>query len=283
MLSAPVENAEDYGRYLKTQIALIKSQLVLHGALRSNEVSRLAAIKSRTDPVAWLQQNLDVTSLPDTELLQVSMVAGSGAGATDQAALINAVVRAYMDEQVDINAKRRTERLDTLRKLYDGYANVLKDRRNRLRRLSEAVGRDEPLKTLEKEALPRLYHDLRAQRVKLRLERAEVATILARRQKAEGAASDSARKELAQMEDRLAVVTSQEKVLDQELENMNRHVRHGDLSSVSHTLDLATLKDEIVQVEDAARQVGKEVETLTIELRAPSRIRLIEQAAVPIP
>jgi hypothetical protein len=282
VLSAPVENAEDYARYLKTHITLIKSQLVLNGALRSNEVSRLPAIKSQTDPVAWLQENLEVTILPDTELLQVSMAAGSGASGTDRAALINAVVRTYMDEHVDANAKRRTERFDTLKKIKTNYAELLKERRDRLRKLSEAVGRDEPLNNLEKEALPRLYHDLRAQRVKLRLERAEAETILVRR-KAEGAASDSARKELVQIEDRIAVLTAQEKVLDEEVENMTLHLRRDDFRSVSNTLDLAALKDEIDQVKNAAQRVAQEVEALTIELGAPSRIRLIEQAVVPSP
>ena len=78
ILAAEVENADDYARYLKTQASLIKSGLVLMTACRSPEVRRLPAVKSRTDPVAWLEQNLEVTNLPDTELLQVAMAAGSG-------------------------------------------------------------------------------------------------------------------------------------------------------------------------------------------------------------
>src|SRR5262249_25213927 len=100
ILAAEVENADDYARYLKTQASLIKSRLVLTAAFRSPEVQRLPAIKSRTDPLAWLEQNLEVTNLPDTELLQVAMMASSGASGTDQASLINTVVRAYMDEVV---------------------------------------------------------------------------------------------------------------------------------------------------------------------------------------
>jgi hypothetical protein len=94
---------------------------------------------------------------------------------------------------------------------------------------------------------------------------------------------DLVHKEIAQLEDRLAVLISQEKVLDEELERMTLHLRRDDLSSVRNTLDLDALKDEIAQVEDKARLVAQEVEALSIELRAPSRIRLVEQAVVPIP
>jgi hypothetical protein len=283
VLSAPVENAEEYGRSLKTQVALIKSQLVLESALRSNEVRQLPAITSRPDPRAWLQQNLEVTILPDTEVLQVAMAAGSGASATDQVALINAVVQAYLEESIDTNTKRRMERYDMLKNIKEEYGKVLMEHRKRLRKLSETVGRDEPLKNLERESLPRLYHDLRAQRVKLRLERAEAETILARRKKVERAPLDVIHKEIAQLEDRLAVLISQEKGLDEELERMTLHLRRDNSSLVSNTLDLAALKDEIAQVENKARQVASEVETLSIELRAPSRVRLIERAVVPSP
>src|SRR5262249_49623551 len=101
ILSGAVEDANDYSRSLKTQASLIKSRLVLQTAFQRPEVRRLPAIKNRTDPVAWLEQNLDVTNLPDTELLQVSMAARSGASGSDQAALINAVVHAYLDEVVN--------------------------------------------------------------------------------------------------------------------------------------------------------------------------------------
>jgi hypothetical protein len=283
ILAAEVEHADDYPRYLKTQASLIKSRLVLTAAFRSPEARRLAAIKGPTDPLAWLEQNLEVTNLPDTELLQVAMAAGSGASGADQAALINAVVRAYMDEVVHRDANLRRERYDRLRKISSAYAENLRERRDTLRKLSSSAERDGLLAGALKESLPRLYNELRSQQVKLRLERAEAETILARRKKAEGSATDLARKEMAQIEDRLAVVIAQEKVLDQELGRVVHELRADGSQTLSNELDRTALKDEIAQMGEAAHKVADEVEAMNVELEAPPRVRLIEEAVPPSP
>jgi hypothetical protein len=139
--------------------------------------------------------------------------------------------------------------------------------------------RDDRLAGLRKESLPRLYHEFRSQQVKLRLERVEAETLLARRKKAEGTATEPARKEMAQIEDRVAVAIAQEKVLDQELERVVHELRADGSQTLSHELSLAALKDEIAQMEEAARKVAAEVEALNLERDAPPRIRLIEEAA----
>jgi hypothetical protein len=85
---------EDYERYKLTQSRLVKSQLVLSAALQDAGVAQLASIKNLRDPVAWLERVVQVTHSKDNELLQISIAAGSGASYDDQAAIINAVVRA---------------------------------------------------------------------------------------------------------------------------------------------------------------------------------------------
>jgi hypothetical protein len=279
VLAAEVENADDYARHLKTQASLIKSGLVLNTAFRTPEVRRLPAIKSQTDPVAWLKQNLEVTNLPDTELLQVAMATGAGASGTDQAALINAVIHAYMDEVVNLEFKLRRERHDRLRKISSAYAENLRERREMLRKLSSSAESDTRLAVLQNESLPRLYNDLRSQQVKLRLQRVEAETLLARRKKAEGAATDPAHKEMAQIEDRLAVAIAQEKLLGQELERVVHELRADGSQTLRNEFHREVLQDEIAQMERAASKVADEVEALNIELQAPPRIRLIEGAA----
>ena len=67
--------------HFETQRVLLRSNLVLNAALKQPGVSELPSIKHRTDPIAWLQQNLEAISLKDSELLQVSLAASSGASA----------------------------------------------------------------------------------------------------------------------------------------------------------------------------------------------------------
>jgi polysaccharide biosynthesis transport protein len=175
------DSIEDYRRYVTTQIGLIKSQPVLNAAQQDSGVSQLPSIKDRTDRIAWLKQNLEVTNLKDTEILQISLASGSGASGSDQAAIINAVVRAYMNEVANVDISNRADRHKQLKEVNKKYEVMLRERRAVLRKLSSSVGRGGPLQGLARDVLPRLYRDLRTQQVKLRLERAETETLLARR------------------------------------------------------------------------------------------------------
>src|SRR5262249_47141855 len=126
----------------------------------------------------------------------------------------------------------------------------------------------------------RLYHE----RIQLRMEQAEVETILARRSKT--VESETAefrkvelRKELGSHDDRLAIVRARLKVLDEELEKLAKETR----TSPVRQLDLDALKDEIHQMEEASAKVAAELGALDIEFQAPARVRLIEEAAATPP
>ena len=96
-----------------------------------------------------------------------------------------------------------------------------------------------------------------------------------RRRKA--AQDDATRKEIAAIEDRLAVLDARQRVLDEELER-SAHEMH---AAAVQELDLKGLKDDIERMEDIARKISAEVEALNVELVAPPRIRLIDGAAPP--
>ena len=146
------------------------------------------------------------------------------------------------------------------------------------RNLTSHLGDDDALKALNKEALPRLYQDLRLQRVKLRLERAEAETLLARRKGVPGAATDQVRsKEIAQLEDRLDVLSAGQKVLDEELEKLERP-SHDLRLTADQNVDLKAINDDIAESEDTSRKLGAKLEALAVELEAPPRVRLIEDA-----
>src|SRR4029078_7682533 len=50
-----------YNRYQKTQMAWVKSRLVLTAALRDPGVKKSRMIREQEDPVRWLQEKLDVS------------------------------------------------------------------------------------------------------------------------------------------------------------------------------------------------------------------------------
>ena len=268
----------DYKRYQLTQLALVKSLLALNAALQDQEVSKYLMIRKQVDPIAWLQANLEVKFLGDSELMEIAL---SGDDPDEVAGIVNAVKKAYIEEVVNADIKQRTSRHDKLKKLKQQYGDILKERRDTLRKLAEISDGDDGLTREQREKAELLRsHALWSERLELRLEQAEVATLLDRRKEVAAPATDAVRKEIAQLEDRFAVAMARQKVLDRELEEMNqsRSVRR---ELALPTLDLVKVKTDIAQMEENYRKVAVEVEALSVELSAPPRIRTIEDAVPP--
>jgi uncharacterized protein involved in exopolysaccharide biosynthesis len=266
---------DDYRRFQLTQQNLLKSRFVLSSALRDPKVRSCETLRPLVDPYEWLSDKLKVEFVAGSEVMEISL---SGNNPVDLANIVNAVQRAYMDEVVNVDAKRRTARHEQLKKLRESYATLLKSKRETmLRRLAEAKGSSERIAGMEKDAGQRLYQELQSQRTKQRMERAEIETLLERRKSAGGAAADAARKEIPQLEDRLAVLTAGQKVVDEELERLAEEMH----STTIHVLELKGLQDEIAQIEETYRKIAAEVEALNVELEAPRRIRMLDEATVP--
>ncbi len=134
------DTAEDYRRYQNTQQALVKSQLALNAALRDSEVSKYRMIREQIDPIGWLQENLKVEFISSSELMEISL---SGDDPQELAGIVNAVMKAYIEEVVNVDIKRRTARQDQLKRLKAQYTESLKERRETLRKLALNVGSDD--------------------------------------------------------------------------------------------------------------------------------------------
>ncbi len=79
------------------------------------------------------------------------------------------------------------------------------------------------------------------------------------------------------LEQQLAVATELEASLQEKIKNFSLM----DQVLTDNTLDLQDNRDELKQIEDAATKIASEVEKLDIELQAPPRISLIEDAISP--
>lgn len=269
------EAKEDYKRYQNTQQALVKSQLALNAALQDTEVRKYRMIREQVDPVRWLQDNLKVEFIAGSELMEISL---TGDYPDEVAGIVNAVKKAYIDEVVNRDIKMRTARYNQLKKLKAQYAEMLRERRENLRKLVDTAGGDRAA-TDEASRIRRVATDeLVVQRVRLQVERATVESRRAHRRKAVGPATDSLRKETEEIEETLAGLLAQEKVIDTELKQIG-----GAIQNVANpTLDLEALKTDIALMESTYRKVAAEVEALSVELGAPPRVRTIEDAVPPL-
>ncbi len=270
-------SGDDYRRYQLTQLALVKSQLVLNAALLDKNVSKFRMIREQVDPIAWLQENVKADFVVGSEVMEISL---TGDDPVEIAGVVNAIKKAYMDEVVNVNTKRRADRHTKLKSISDSYADILKERRERLRRTREQRGVEDPdfRANVIKETLSSRYASLRAQRVQVAMEQAKAETLLARRKQSTGSQSEQLRKEIAELEEKLAVLAAQQKVVETELEQVMRESP----KPATQPADVLRLEDEIAQLEQTSRQVANEVEALNVELQAPPRVRTVEDAVPPM-
>ncbi len=124
-----------------TQIALIKSRLVLSAALRPEDVSKLPVIRSISEeglePLDWLAKNIQMDFPEGAEILRISLSYLDGEQAK---ILVNSVYDAYLSEVHGRSKRFRNERLLALNKHAERADSTLKTLRDQAQALSAERG-----------------------------------------------------------------------------------------------------------------------------------------------
>jgi capsular exopolysaccharide synthesis family protein len=131
------EPRSDAGAFRQTQVALLRSRLVLNAALRQSKVAELPLIREQEDPVAWLEKELKANNGASPEILSVFL---SGDQPQQLKVLVDAVIAAYMQEIVNKEQVKRQARLDHLKIVAGQYDEQLRRKRRTMRELAENVG-----------------------------------------------------------------------------------------------------------------------------------------------
>jgi len=364
---------DDYKRYQNTQQTLVTSQLALNAALQQKvrradgieeEISTYRMLREQVDQIAWLQANVKVEFIASSEVMEISL---SGGNPHELAGIVNAVKKAYVEEVVMADTKARATRHEELKKLKKQYEDMLKERRETLRKLAQTAGsedhqtlaykaqlelerqayirkdladvqsqkrkaqarlkaqrpdesREETSAPLVSEAeinewidkdpsiaalaaklakdetqlntetahfrvavrnyasdpmLKRMQRDVIATRQLLKKNRAELRPVAIRALQGTDSSDrvtrgDGTTQELAMLDD-----------LEQRLKAEIKSISEENLAQTDRTLDLQALQDDIAQMQSSALKVGAEVEALNVELKAPPRVRSIEDALPP--
>jgi capsular exopolysaccharide synthesis family protein len=128
----------DWGnQYRRTQVALIKSRPVLKAALKEEKVRQLPLVREQQNPVEWLQKELKVELVDQTEVLRLSL--SSRTHHEDLAPIINAVQEAYMTEIVKGAQSQQLALLNDMEMIYTSSQEKLRAQRESLRRLAETL------------------------------------------------------------------------------------------------------------------------------------------------
>jgi hypothetical protein len=285
------EPAPDIGNHQRTQAALAKSRLVLNSALRDPEVANLPLIASKVDPVEWLEKEVQVDFSIAPEIMRIRM----GGAETDQLeALVNAIRRAYLLEVVDKEFATRRERMAYLGELIQKYEDRLKTAREMQRDIQDQLGDNAEARTRVVAMLERqgdmLQGELLSTRSQLRKARIELA-LLQEQEKAAGTEASGqdgadaqdraserrqARAEARRLQARIMLLERTAEVLGPEVESVSQRLR--EMGKKRARLD--AFREDVSHIEDMAKRFRHEHEALRVELQAPRRVAVIEEATV---
>jgi capsular exopolysaccharide synthesis family protein len=360
LLAGTLEARANSTNYQRTQLAMVKSRLVLNAALRQPKVGQLPTLQGQANPVEWLEKEIKADYSLAPEILRISLV---GERPQDLALLVDAVRMAYLQEVVEKEKHERGLQLERLKTLYAEYDDLLRDKRRNFSDLARAVGsRDsQTLAHKHKFALERLSQaqkELWQLQSELRKARIEAAGHEAEQQAlAKGAAVpvaaaaveaelkkepqvvkaeaeiarlegfvdyirgittrgdqdpavqklktklDGARAALAERREalrprieaslrektrlelqasatllrrRLGLLKEMAEVLGADVQRMEK-----DTNVISKgSVEIESLREDLSQAEDMAKKLGTQMEALKVELRAPSRVSVLEEAVV---
>lgn len=107
-------NLDEFEVFRNTQAALMRQRFVLMAALRNPKMKDLPSVlreDARHNTIRWLASILHVNLEKKSSIMTVSVTLPD---AGDAAAIVNAVVGAYMDEVVNRDQGKRRDRLDSL-------------------------------------------------------------------------------------------------------------------------------------------------------------------------
>jgi succinoglycan biosynthesis transport protein ExoP len=127
LLDGDGQARSDARAFQKTQSALVRSVPVLEAVLRDAVVKGTETIRRQADAQSWLELALQVSFQGE-----VMTIALGGESPKDLAAIVNAVVAAYMNEVVTREKFNRAEQKTLLEKLQKGYQTRLETLRTKL-------------------------------------------------------------------------------------------------------------------------------------------------------
>src|SRR5437016_375478 len=130
-------DAGDFSNFQKTQMTVVKSQLVLRAALSQPDVATLAVVREPALPVEWVMQELEVDFANGPEVLRIVL---KGENADELKVLVNAVMTAYLREFINNERVKQRERLDHLTTLKQERETKLREKRKVLEAFAPKLG-----------------------------------------------------------------------------------------------------------------------------------------------
>jgi capsular exopolysaccharide synthesis family protein len=131
----------DFSYLQKTQMTVVRSQLVLKAALKQPRVAELSIVAEKPSPLEWLTREIEVDFSMGPEILSIAL---AGDKPEELKTLVNAVMKAYLDEFVNQEVKKRRERLEHLKELRAQHEVILRAKQKILEQFAPKLGAGDP-------------------------------------------------------------------------------------------------------------------------------------------
>jgi polysaccharide biosynthesis transport protein len=257
-----------------TQSYLLRDRKVLAAAIADEEIKDLGILEGHGDPVTWLAKELRV-EYPDNGL--VMTVSLRGGDPSEAAAVVNAVVEAYLRDIVEAKLKLRDERIEIFERTAVAKEKELMRARQSLGEMAREIkttANSEVIAYKAKVALEEhtvTLRDLSELRREWRNAKTELKVLQV------DAKSPDAAVKMKQQE--LRIVAAEEAVKEREIlaeDEEQAMQRFGQAA-----LEIETLQGQVKQLETALGQMIPELERMKIDLSSPPCIKLLEKARAP--
>jgi hypothetical protein len=108
-------------------VAVLKSRGTVNLVIRGPEVTGLAVAREQSDFRSWLEQHLRVELLDNTGIIRVWV---DGGLPSEQAVLVNAVTKAYLEHYIEARLRKHERAISHLERLKAAYEQDLKEARD---------------------------------------------------------------------------------------------------------------------------------------------------------
>lgn len=137
MIGRAVNNESNFLNYRDSQMAYIRSRVVLEAALRKPEVAQTETIKGLTHPVEYLAKQLKVDAMESDEFVRIAL---HGDKPRELATIVNAIKDSYMNEVVFAERNKKIAKLEKLESVLAEKEEQLEEKRKSIDALALALG-----------------------------------------------------------------------------------------------------------------------------------------------
>jgi capsular exopolysaccharide synthesis family protein len=137
LLFTTADNARNDYNYVRTQIALLLSDMVIRDALAQPGVADVELFKNAESPREYLRKQLQASNSKSPELIELTL---SGEDPRGLATVVNAICETYRKEVVEVETNHRFSRMSHLQQILAEREDDIRRKRLTMGQLAEVVG-----------------------------------------------------------------------------------------------------------------------------------------------